>query len=166
MNRMPLEATETPAGALESDLGSQVAQELENVPTSFSADLKNDYLKTRDPTEYRFVKLYIPGGWKEWQRILHDPIHGPVIGFWRDELAAKLRSESLMRILEAAQGETRDALSANKYLYEMLSPKEKVGRPSNEKILKEAERLREDERIVEEAYERIFNAKEKESQEG
>lgn len=138
-----------------------------NASVLISEDLKAYYLKTRDPAEYKFVQLHIPGGWVQWQDMVQDPLTGPMIGQWRDELAAKLRSESLMRILEAAQGDTRDALSANKYLFEMLSPKEKnsVGRPSNEKILKEAERLREDERMIEEAYERIFNAKENEEKE-
>jgi hypothetical protein len=127
-----------------------------NSPLAFLLSLKEYYLGVEDPTDYQFVRKYIPGGWKQWQELNSDPTTAVVIGFWRDELHAKLRSKSLSRIQEAAEGETRDALSANKYLYEIFSPKDKVGRPSNEKIKQEAHRLVEDKRISEEAYERVF----------
>jgi hypothetical protein len=96
--------------------------------------------------------------------VQQDPDAMQVIGQWRAELWAKLRSDSLRRILEAANGETRDALGANKYIYETfdLEDQPKVGRPSKEKIQKEAERLVEDDRIRDEAYRRIFNAQEEE----
>jgi hypothetical protein len=81
-----------------------------------------------------------------------------VIGQWRKELNMKLRSEALARILEAAQGETRDALSANKYIFEALGEdKGKVGRPTKESINKEANKLYEDNKLREEAYKRILN---------
>lgn len=90
----------------------------------------------------------------------------PIIQGWREELQAKLASEALARILEAAQGETRDALGANKYLFEILSKEDKkVGRPSKEAIKLEAFKLVEDEQIREEAYRRIFKDAIQENQE-
>lgn len=71
-----------------------------------------------------------------------------------------MRSDAFRRIQEAAEGETRDALSANKYIYEILTEKNKdsVGRPSNEKIQQKAKEFLEDERKREEAYLRILGS--------
>jgi len=135
----------------------------ENAPSAFSEALegilakRNDYILIGDPTEYRFaIKCY--GSWAKWEELTQLPEAAPVIGQLRSELAQKLSSEALSRILEAAKGETRDALGANKYIYEVLSKEEKkVGRPSKEAIFKEAQRLHEEDKLREEAYQRIFN---------
>lgn len=120
------------------------------------AGLLNAYLRFRDPTEYCFAKQHF-GTWAAWKAFSEKEEIRPVIGQWREELTVKLRYESLARILEAAQGETRDALSANKYIYETLAEdKGKVGRPSKEAISKEAYKLHEDSKLREEAYNRIF----------
>ena len=170
---MPLEATEKPAGALKQDLGMQVADTPSNASTPIRMDLRayrEDYLRLADPTEYKFASRYIPGGWQEWERMQEDKEYIPVIGQFRTELKAKLACDALSRILDAAQGETRDALSANKYIYETLTskPKDAVGRPSNDKIQQKAKEYMEDDRKREEAYQRIIvNGKEdqKENQE-
>ena len=122
--------------------------------------MKEDYLRTNDPTEYTFVSRFV-GNWTVWEALLEDPLALPIINKWREELALKLSSEALGRILEAARGETRDALSANKYIYEVLSKGDKankVGRPSKEAIFKEANKLVEDDKLREEAFKRIFNS--------
>ena len=139
-----------------------------NSPAAFILDLKADYLRTCDPTEFKFAQRFIPGGYAAWLRVLSTPELEPMIGEWREELAAKMRSEALSRILEAAQGETRDALSANKYIYETLTPKSKepVGRPSNAKILQKAQEIAQDDLIKQEAYERLFNAHQEKEEEG
>lgn len=119
---------------------------------------RSDYLRISDPTEYGFASRYVPGGWEEWERMQLDKEYIPIIGRMRSELRAKMASDALARIIDAAQGETRDALSANKYIYETLTTKTKdaVGRPSNEKIQQKAQELVEDERKREEVYERIL----------
>jgi hypothetical protein len=152
-----------PTGELLSDLGPQVAKVMENSPLLISESLKADYLRMSDPTEYRFANRCVPGGWTGWTALLNNPENEQVIGQWREELILKLRSEALLRILEAAAGDTRDALGANKYIYETLGPKEekKVGRPTKEAILREASKLVDDQTKVDEAYERVLNAKEK-----
>ncbi len=156
---MPLEASEMPTDALNISGATLVAKTQENSPVSFLMALKGDYLKTSDPTEYRFATRYYPGGWEGWKRDSEREDYIPIIRGWREELYAKLASEALQRILYSAEGETRDALSANKYIYEALIGKDKstVGRPSNEKIQREAKKLLEDEKIKEEAFNRIFN---------
>lgn len=127
----------------------------QNAPEAFSG-LLNAYLRFRDPTEYCFAKAHF-GTWAAWKAFSEKEEIRPVIGQWREELTVKLRYESLARILEAAQGETRDALSANKYIYETLAEdKGKVGRPTKEAISREAHKLHEDSKLREEAYQRIF----------
>ena len=140
-----------------------IAQNNKNAPAAFLEALegilakRNDYILIGDPTEYRFaIKCY--GSWAKWEELLQMPEAAPMIGQLRSELAQKLSSEALARILEAAKGETRDSLGANKYIYEVLSKEEKkVGRPSREAIAKEAIRLFEEEKVKEDAYHRIFN---------
>ncbi len=119
-----------------------------------------DYLRLSDPTEYKFASRYIPGGWKEWEQMQLDEEYKPIIAQVRSELKAKMASDALARIIDAAQGEGKDTLSANKYLYETLTakPKDSVGRPSNEKIQQKAKELVEDERKREEAYLRILGS--------
>lgn len=127
----------------------------QNAPEAFCG-LLNSYLRFRDPTEYCFAKQHF-GTWAAWKTFSEREDIRPVIGQWREELTVKLRYESLARILEAAQGETRDALSANKYIYETLAEdKGKVGRPTKEAISREANKLHEDSKLREEAYQRIF----------
>lgn len=73
-------------------------------------------------------------------------------------LLAKLKANCLDRIIETSKGETRDALQANKYLLE-FSPKDdtKRGRPSKQDILVEAKKIAEDNVLLEESYDRLFN---------
>lgn len=133
--------------------------DIQNEPTAFLG-LLNSYLRFRDPTEYCFAKAHF-GTWASWKDFSEKEEIRPVIGQWREELTVKLRYESLARILEAAQGETRDALSANKYIYETLAEdKGKVGRPTKEAITREAHKLHEDSKLREEAYQRIFSIRE------
>jgi hypothetical protein len=161
---MPLEDVLKPVERFNSEIGTDLALTKKNSSVGLLDGLKCDYLKTCDPAEWRFAQKHFPGGWTAWRMVQQDPDAMQVIGQWRAELWAKLRSDSLRRILEAANGETRDALGANKYIYETfdLEDQPKVGRPSKEKIQKEAERLVEDDRIRDEAYRRIFNAQEEE----
>jgi hypothetical protein len=138
----------------------------ENSPTTLLLDLndKEHFMRLGDPTGYYFASRYLKGGWNEWLKLLDNPETSTVIGNWRDELAAKLSADSLARIIDAAQGETRDALGANKYIYETLTKdkekKSSVGRPSKEAISREAQALVEEDKIREEAFKRIFNAQE------
>jgi hypothetical protein len=165
---MPLEATEMPVDAFNAPEATQVAPDSQNSPVTLSGrlnailDLKTDYMRMGDPTEYAFAKRYF-GTWDAWEILAESSEGAPIIGKWRKELALKLASEALARILEAAKGETRDALGANKYIYEALVSKEdrkQVGRPSREAIAKEAYKIVEDDRMREEAYNRIFNSNE------
>ena len=114
------------------------------------------FMSTLDPTEYKFAIKHV-GGWEVWQAMLKIPRVKTKVDKWRRELDIKIRSEALARILEASQGETRDALSANKYLLEAnFLGKEKVGRPSKEAIATEAKKIvARNEQIIED-HKRLF----------
>lgn len=120
--------------------------------------LKPDYLRLQDPTEYFFVKQFV-GGWDLWKTLNSSPELQALIGQWREELAQKLAAEAFSRILEASRGETREALGACKYVYETLTENKKsqVGRPAKEAIQREAHKLVEDDRLREEALNRLMN---------
>lgn len=121
-------------------------------------DLYILYLRVADPTEYRFaVRAY--GDWTSWESaIAKEPIKS-LVDKWRRELEVKLRSEALQRIMDVAGNEgTRDSLQANKYLLEAnFSNKNKAGRPSKESVAKEAQKLMDSQRSIEEDYKRLFN---------
>lgn len=120
-------------------------------------ELKESYLLIGDPTEYRFA-LKCAGGWKAWEILSNSEEWKETVADWRSELAAKLRSEALARIIETSKGETRDAINASKYIYEALADKDKVGRPSKESIKLEAKKLVQDRDRIAEDYERVQNA--------
>lgn len=114
------------------------------------------FMSTLDPTEYKFAIKHV-GSWELWQTMLKIPRVKTQVDKWRRELDVKIRSEALARILEASQGETRDALGANKYLLEAnFLGKEKVGRPSKEAIATEAKKIvARNEQIIED-HKRLF----------
>lgn len=96
------------------------------------------YMEISDPTEYKFSRKV--GGWTRWEELSKLPEVKKEVDKWRRELDAKIRSESLFKIMAAADGDTRDALAANKYLLEASWSKDKVGRPSKEAIQIEAKK--------------------------
>lgn len=118
--------------------------------------LKPDYIRLSDPTEYYFATRYL-SGWEEWERICNETDFKPVIELWRRELEAKIKSDSLARIIDSARGETRDALQANKFLLDTPWVREdtKRGRPTKADILSEANKIATTNERVMEDYKRI-----------
>lgn len=101
------------------------------------------YMAEMDPTEYRFANKHLQD-WQHWCILCELSWFKPYVERWRQELDLKIRAEALSRILNEANSDRRESLSANKYLLEkgwVTTSKDKVGRPSKEKIRSEAERL-------------------------
>jgi hypothetical protein len=117
---------------------------------------KEDYLRTNDPTEYFFVVKYI-GTWDLWESMCNDINYKPIIESWRRELEAKIKSDAMSRILEAARGETRDALQANKFLLDSPWIKEANGRgrPSKQEVASEANKIAMEEQRITQDYKRV-----------
>lgn len=96
------------------------------------AQLRQEYLEARDPTEYLFVqKSSILEGWEHWKFVLKSPYCRPDIDKWREELEVKLRAEALAEIVKSSKGEK--GFQAAKFLLERGWDK-KRGRPSKEEL--------------------------------
>lgn len=120
------------------------------------ADYKEDYLRISDPTEYFFVSR-IGLSWERWEELYNDLKYKPTIELWRRELEAKIKSDAMARILDAAKGETRDSLQANKFLLDSPWVKETTGRgrPSRQDVLSEANKIAVSEQRIADDYKRV-----------
>lgn len=117
---------------------------------------KEDYMRIGDPTEYTFVTRYI-GTWDIWESMYTDDNYKIIIDAWRRELETKIKSDAINRIIDAAKGETRDALQANKFLLDTPWLKEdtKRGRPTKQDVLSEANKIAVNDQRIAEDYKRI-----------
>jgi len=85
--------------------------------------------------EYDFANQYL-GGWEHWQKICESPATAPYIEKWREELAIKIRSESIKGVIQ--QSRTEKGFQAAKWLAEGGYSPKKRGRPSKEEVEREA----------------------------
>ena len=100
------------------------------------------YIEAADVSEYDFALKYF-GSWKHWKMISDANWFKEYITPMREELATKLMSLSVKRIAQLAEGDTRDAFQANRYLLDKgyIAKVGVKGRPSKEAIQREAEAL-------------------------
>lgn len=117
------------------------------------------YMECSDPTEYEFANTYLDG-WSHWQMIATSSWFKEFVDRWRWELELKLKAAALRRITEEAQSESKSRFSANRFLVdggwiEKKDSKSPVGRPTQERIRQEAERLNQVEREILEDHERL-----------
>ena len=100
------------------------------------------YIEMGDVSEYDFALKYF-GSWKHWKMISDANWFKEYITPMREELATKLMSLSVKRIAQLAEGDTRDAFQANRYLLDKgyIAKVGVKGRPSKESIQREAEAL-------------------------
>lgn len=103
------------------------------------------YMECADPTEYEFAKAHL-AGWQHWLMISNSSWFKEYADIWREELEIRIRSQAVRQIeLEARTG-GKNTFQASKYLADAgwaprgskINP---VGRPTQERIKKEAERL-------------------------
>jgi len=98
-------------------------------------EAKHLYLETNDPTGYIFATEHL-GGWKHWLVLKNSPTMSPYIREWEEELEVKLRSIALVKILDHSKNEK--GFQAARYLVESGWVPKTAGRPTKEKINKEA----------------------------
>lgn len=97
------------------------------------------YMEIGDPTEYQ-VATTLFEGWAHWQKILGSPRIMPAIQAARDELEVKLRSQGIKKMMQLANGE-RASETAAKWLSDKGWEKSGMGRPTREKVAREAKKL-------------------------
>lgn len=118
------------------------------------------YMEIGDITEYQFAVSCLHS-WEHWKLLSSSPFFQPYISKWREELEVKQRSAALANIMKAAQGNTRDAFVASKYIAEGWDkPRSGKGRPSKDQVLSAAREIAEDKSRTEKDYLRIVSSNE------
>lgn len=118
------------------------------------------YMEAGDPTEYEFATQHLEG-WRHWQMLSNAAWFAEHVDRWRWELELKLRAEAVKRIIEESRNkESKSKFQANKFLVDggwkpPAEARNPVGRPSQERIKQEAERLNQMERDILEDHERL-----------
>ena len=116
------------------------------------------YMEANDPTEYTFAIQNLDG-WCHWERLCESAWFKPYVDDWRRELEVRFRANALKNIHSAANDpKNPSAWQANKFLVGQgwkETPRRKAGAPSKEEIKKEAVRLAEISRAMEDDFERI-----------
>lgn len=102
------------------------------------------YMDCEDPTEFDFASQHL-AGWAHWQMLCNSNWFKEYLDRWRWELDLKIKSKALRRLTEEAK-EGKNVFQANKFLIESgwLPKKDSsnpVGRPTQERIKQEAERM-------------------------
>jgi len=101
--------------------------------------LKRLYMEMADPIEYDFALKYFYG-WEQWEKITSTQWFSEYITQWRKELAIKLKSDALKRVMEEAQDKSRkNNYNANRFLIDKgwldkETHKGPVGRPKKQEI--------------------------------
>jgi hypothetical protein len=123
--------------------------------------LRRLYVELADPTEYTFALTYLDG-WSHWKKLCEANWFKEHLREWREELEVKLRAAALLKIRETAAADKKESFQAQKFIVQggWKSPeeKEKVGRPSQAKIVEEAEKLFKERSVHDEDFDRLFPA--------
>lgn len=98
-------------------------------------EAKQLYLATDDPTGYTFATEHL-GGWSHWLALHASPNLRGILKSWEEELEVKLRAAALQEVLKHSKSDK--GYQAAKYLVEAGWKPKEIGRPSREKIEKEA----------------------------
>ena len=117
------------------------------------------YMEESDLTEFQFANKFLDG-WSHWQMIVNATWFKEYIDRWRWELELKVKAEALKRLQNEAKESSRNAYNANRFLVEggwipRGQAKDPVGRPTQERIKREAERINQLERDILDDHSRI-----------
>lgn len=120
------------------------------------------YMETDDPTEYNFAISHLDS-WDHWETLCQCTWFKPYVSRWRKELEVRAKAKALMAIKALADNpDTKESYQANKFLinggWKEKSQGRGAGRPSKEDIKKEATRLAEDSRSIDDDFARITGA--------
>lgn len=122
--------------------------------------LRRLYVEMEDPTEYLFATEYLDG-WAHWVKLKSASFFQEFYKEWVLELETRLKAKALLSIRKMAEDGGKDALSAHKILLQggwkdPEEKKQKVGRPTKEKIKHEADLLFKTQSEFDEDFHRIL----------
>lgn len=116
------------------------------------------YMEVDDPTEYTFAISHLDG-WDHWETLTQCNWFKPYIDRWRKELEIRTKARALLQIRQKADSTDKEAYQAQKFLvnggWKEKSTSRGAGRPSKEDIKKEAQRLAQDSRDIDEDFNRV-----------
>lgn len=120
----------------------QVRYTLKEVEHMGYPSLYKLYMEANDPTEWKVATTYFDG-WDHWEILCGLAWFKPYVTKWRRDLELRMKSQALARIQAEAKTNSRDSLSASKYLLEKGWEKEapKRGRPTKDDIKKAANEM-------------------------
>lgn len=127
------------------------------IPAKTYISLRKRYIEMMDITEYEFANTYLLD-FDHWKALAKAGWFQEYLVLWRDELEAKMKAMALKGIIGKAVSEEKDALSAQKYLFDSVwLPKDKQapGRPTQKRIKEEAAKLVKDDGRIEEDMRRL-----------
>lgn len=117
------------------------------------------YMEMDDPTEYNFSVAHLDG-WDHWETLCRCTWFKPYVKRWRAELEIRAKARALLNIRAIANNpDSKEHYQASKFILSTGWRDKQVGRgagrPSKEDIQKEAHRLAEDSRSIEEDFQRV-----------
>lgn len=117
------------------------------------------FMEVGDPEEYTFAITHL-GGWQHWKTLRESAFFKATYLEWKEELETKYRSQAVAGIIKAAQGTSRDALQAAKYVaekgWDKKPSKATRGRPSKEQVAKAAHEIALNTDRINEDFDRIM----------
>jgi len=120
------------------------------------------YIAMDDPVEYEFANKYFESWW-HWEKLQDSTWFKPYLEFWRRELDTKIKARALNVVKDEAQSGSRNAFAASKYLLERgwenkeTKSKSLLNKENVEKIKKEAAKMHEEDKRVQDDLSRLTN---------
>lgn len=116
------------------------------------------YIEMSDITEYNFANTYFES-FQHWESLCSEEWFKPYITRWRKELELKIKAEALKEIIaQAASDDPKKRLEASKYIYEKVFVSSSgKGRPTKAQIKEEAVRKAQEEKLINEDWNRLVN---------
>jgi hypothetical protein len=112
---------------------------LKQEPHNEYPSLYQRYISYDDPTEYTFAVTEL-GGWSHWKALQQAAFFAPYLTEWREEVEVRARAAALAKIILTADGNSKDAFAAQKFIANKEWDKKTTsrGRPSNAEVKRAA----------------------------
>ena len=98
--------------------------------------MRKCYVECMDPTDTVFIDKYFQGDFEHFGMLVQNSKLDVDIEAWREEVALRLQSLAIQKLMASAPSNQKDALQAAKYLGSRAWEKQKTkrGRPSNKPV--------------------------------
>lgn len=138
---------------------SSVLYTLKDRPWAGYPSLYQLYMGKEDMFEFDFANEYFEG-YDHWQLIAQAKWFEEYVSRWRHELALKVQSQALVRLINDSKSGSRSSAASNKYLLDKgwlsdVTKKSARGRPSKDEVRAEARRQAELTKQIDDDFTRL-----------